>query len=45
MAQRAPATTTSGPSATVIFWRYMIFWIFFFGLIFFAALFGLVAEA
>ncbi len=45
MAQRAPGLPTSGPSATVIFWRYTIFWILFLGLIFFVALFGVVAEA
>lgn len=45
MAQRAPALPTSGPSSTVIFWRYTIFWILFLGLIFFVALFGVVAEA
>ena len=45
MAQRAPATPTPGPSTTVVFWRYTIFWILFLGLIFFVALFGVVAEA
>lgn len=45
MAQRAPATPPAGPSATIVFWRYMIFWLLFLGLVFFIALFGLVAEA
>jgi hypothetical protein len=45
VAQRAPGTPPAGPSATVVFWRYMIFWLLFLGLVFFVALFGLVAEA
>ena len=45
MAQRAPAAQPSGPSATVVFWRYVIFWLLFLGLVFFVALFGVVAEA
>jgi len=45
MAQRAPGPPTAGPSATAVFWRYMIFWLLFLGLVFFVALFGLVAEA
>jgi hypothetical protein len=45
MAQRAPVTQTSPPSATVVFWRYTIYWLLFLGLVFFVALFGVVAEA
>lgn len=45
MAQRAPGPPTQGPSATIVFWRYTMFWILFLGLIFFVALFGVVAEA
>jgi hypothetical protein len=45
MAQRAPGTQTSGPSATAVFWRYTIFWLLFLGMLFFVALFGVVAEA
>jgi hypothetical protein len=45
MAQRAPGTPAPGPNATVVFWRYAIFWLLFLGLVFFVALFGVVAEA
>lgn len=46
MAERAPAAKdTGGPSATTVYWRYLIFWLFFFGLIFLISLFGVVAEA
>jgi hypothetical protein len=45
MAQRAPVTQTLRPSATVVFWRYTIYWLLFLGLVFFVALFGVVAEA
>jgi hypothetical protein len=45
MAQRAPGTPPAGPTATVVFWRYSIFWLLFLVLLFFIALFGVVAEA
>ena len=45
MAQRAPGTVAREPDPAVVFWRYAIFWLLFFGLLFFVALFGVVAEA
>jgi len=44
MAQRAPAAPTA-PSRATVSWRYVIFWIAFFGLIFFISLYGIIAEA
>jgi len=44
MAQRAPAVSTV-PSRTAVSWRYVVFWILFFGLIFFISLYGIIAEA
>ncbi len=53
-AQRAgegtPAPQRAGgeaaqPSGTVVYWRYLIFWLLFFGLIYFISLYGIVAEA
>jgi hypothetical protein len=43
MAQRAPAAPT--PSRAKVSWRYVVFWIVFFGLIFFISLYGIIAEA
>lgn len=45
MAQRAPGPAAQSPSPTAVFWRYIIFWLLFFGLLFFISLFGVVAEA
>lgn len=46
MAQRAPgAPAAAGPNATVVFWRYSIFWVLLLTLLFFIGLFGVVAEA
>ncbi len=45
MAQRAPGTPAAGTTATVVFWRYSVFWLLFLVLLFFIALFGVVAEA
>jgi hypothetical protein len=45
MAQRAPGKPAAGPTATLVFWRYSIFWLLFLTLLFFIALFGVVAEA
>jgi hypothetical protein len=33
------------PSQSVIYWRYLIFWILFFILVYFVTLYGIVAEA
>jgi hypothetical protein len=44
MAQRAPAVPAA-PSRTKVSWRYVVFWIVFFGLLFFISLYGIVAEA
>lgn len=32
-------------SQSVIYWRYLIFWLLFFGLVYFVTLYGIVAEA
>ncbi len=46
MAERAPARTSAKPvSGGAVFWRYLIFWLLFFGLIYFISLYGIVAEA
>lgn len=41
--ERAPAET--GPSAAVVYWRYLVFWLLLFGLLYFISLYGIVAEA
>jgi len=33
------------PSQSVIYWRYLIFWLLFFTLVYFVTLYGIVAEA
>lgn len=33
------------PSQSVIYWRYLIFWLLFFSFVYFVALYGIVAEA
>jgi len=43
MASRAPVSPA--PSASAVRWKYLIFWLLFFGLIFLASLYGIVAEA
>jgi len=35
----------ASPSSSVIYWRYLIFWILLFGLLYFISLYGIVAEA
>ncbi|HEV2439223.1 MAG TPA: hypothetical protein VGX97_04095 [bacterium] len=32
-------------SQSVIYWRYLIFWLLFFGFVYFVTLYGIVAEA
>ncbi len=44
-AVRLPAAADEGPSAWVVYWRYLIFWLLFFGLIYLVSLYGIVAEA
>lgn len=49
MAEHRPApaggTPAPRPSQSVIYWRYLIFWLLFFGLVYFVTLYGIVAEA
>ena len=33
------------PSQSIIYWRYLIFWLLFFTLVYFVTLYGIVAEA
>jgi hypothetical protein len=39
------AAAEARPSQSVIYWRYLIFWILFFSLVYFVTLYGIVAEA
>lgn len=43
--QGSGAGAAAGPSAGVVYWRYLIFWFLFFALIYFISLYGIVAEA
>ncbi len=43
--QRAGAGQPQPPSGTLVYWRYLIFWLLLFGLIYFISLYGIVAEA
>ena len=45
MAARSPVSPTPGPSTRAVRWKYLIFWILFFGLIYLVSLYGIVAEA
>jgi len=57
MAEHQPAAPAAGargaqrdaaaprPSQSIIYWRYLIFWLLLFGLIYFVSLYGIVAEA
>lgn len=49
MAEHRPApaggTPAPRPSQSVIYWRYLIFWLLFFGFVYFVTLYGIVAEA
>jgi hypothetical protein len=46
MAEHKPAREApSGPMASVVYWKYLIFWLLFFGLMFLISLYGVVAEA
>jgi len=56
MAEQRPSPAPSGArpsqreaappkSQSVIYWRYLIFWLLFFGLVYIVALYGIVAEA
>ncbi len=44
-ASRGAEGAAPGPAATVVYWRYLIFWLLFFGLLYFISLYGIVAEA
>ena len=46
MAERAPAgQPPSGPKASVVYWKYLLYWLLLFGLLYLVSLFGVVAEA
>lgn len=46
MAEHRPAREAqSGPVATTVYWKYLIFWLLFFGLMYLISLYGVVAEA
>ena len=55
MAEHRPAAVAAAPapgrespprpSQSVIYWRYLIFWLLFFTLVYFVTLYGIVAEA
>ncbi|MHB8732832.1 MAG: hypothetical protein ACYDAB_13700 [bacterium] len=42
---RAARDTGPRPSQSVIYWRYLIFWLLFFAFVYFVTLYGIVAEA
>ncbi len=44
-ARSAGDRIAQGSSAGTVYWRYLIFWLLFFGLLYFVSLFGIVAEA
>jgi hypothetical protein len=44
MAERAPAAKPDAPSATVVYWRYLVFWVLLFAFLFFVSLYGIVAD-
>jgi hypothetical protein len=41
----ARAQQDARPSQSIIYWRYLIFWLLLFGLVYFVSLYGIVAEA
>ncbi len=43
--QRVAGGQPQPPSGTVVYWRYLIFWLLLFGLIYLISLYGIVAEA
>lgn len=44
-ARGAAGGAASGPPAGTVYWRYLIFWLLFFGLLYFISLYSIVAEA
>jgi hypothetical protein len=44
-ARPAPRDAAPRASQSVIYWRYLIFWLLFFGFVYFVTLYGIVAEA
>lgn len=44
MAERRSSGASQGPSASVVYWRYLIFWVLLFGLLFFVSFYGVVAD-
>jgi hypothetical protein len=44
-ARAAQRDTGPRQSQSVIYWRYLIFWLLFFALVYFVTLYGIVAEA
>jgi hypothetical protein len=44
MAERAPVAKPTSPSASVVYWRYLVFWVLLFAFLFFVSLYGVVAD-
>jgi hypothetical protein len=44
MAEPTPQRAPQGPTATVVYWRYLLFWLLLFGFLFFVSLYGMVAD-
>jgi hypothetical protein len=44
-ARRPLGDAAERPSQSVIYWRYLIFWLLLFSLVYFVSLYGIVAEA
>jgi len=44
MAERRSSGAPQGPNASVVYWRYLIFWVLLFGLLFFVSFYGVVAD-
>ncbi|HXX40152.1 MAG TPA: hypothetical protein VEP50_18705 [bacterium] len=44
MAERKASSAPQGPSAAVVYWRYLVFWVLLFGLLFFVSFYGTVAD-
>ncbi len=44
MAERAPAAKPEAPTASTVYWRYLVFWVLLFAFLFFVSLYGIVAD-
>jgi magnesium-transporting ATPase (P-type) len=44
MAERRAPGTPAGPTAPIVYWRYLAFWVLLFGLLFFISFYGTVAD-